>query len=491
MTASRPPPRAPASSSATAASPSPTAPTTSPDAVNLDGTAKATAQSVESDGDLQTFSLETWVRTRSTAAGAIIGYSNNIGNYDRLLCMDGDGHLLLGLYPGAYRILTTAGSYNDGQWHHVVATLGAAGEILYVDGQQVAADTTTTSAQAMGGYWTLGVGSLGWPGAPSGATVLNADVDETAVYPTQLDADAVARHHDLGLDEPPSASFTASEHYLDATLDASASTAHGDGTTASYAWDFGDGTTGTGETAEHAYATPGTYTVTLTVTDALGATSTTTSDVVVTAPPLATDSFERTATAGWGDAEIGGAWTVSPASRFSVADGAGVIAMDKAGSTSSASFAGVSSTSTTVDADYTYTETLTGGGAYTTVNARQTAAGSYGVKVRATSSGTLLVSLVRKVGATETSLGSTSVKGWTAGEPIHVSVTADGTGTTNLAASVWLGDTAPDVAMLTATDSTEGLQVAGAVGVTEYLSAGAASTTGVMRLDGLTATTAD
>ncbi|AMD86748.1 hypothetical protein AXF14_02940 [Actinomyces radicidentis] len=115
MTASRPPPRAPASSSATAASPSPTAPTTSPDAVSLDGTAKATAQSVESDGDLQTFSLETWVRTRSTAAGAIIGYSNNIGNYDRLLCMDGDGHLLLGLYPGAYRILTTAGSYNDGQ----------------------------------------------------------------------------------------------------------------------------------------------------------------------------------------------------------------------------------------------------------------------------------------------------------------------------------------------------------------------------------------
>ena len=340
MTASRPPPRAPASSSATAASPSPTAPTTSPDAVSLDGTAKATAQSVESDGDLQTFSLETWVRTRSTAAGAIIGYSNNIGNYDRLLCMDGDGHLLLGLYPGAYRILTTAGSYNDGQWHHVVATLGAAGEILYVDGQQVAADTTTTSAQAMGGYWTLGVGSLGWPGAPSGATVLNADVDETAVYPTQLDADAVARHHDLGLDEPPTASFTASEHYLDATLDASASTAHGDGTIASYAWDFGDGTTGTGETAEHAYATPGTYTVTLTVTDALGAASTTTSDVVVTAPPLATDSFEPTATAGWGDAEIGGAWTVSPASRFSVADGAGVIAMDKAGSTSSASRAG-------------------------------------------------------------------------------------------------------------------------------------------------------
>ena len=40
-----------------------------------------------------------------------------------------------------------------------------------------------------------------------------------------------------------------------------------DGSIATYAWNFGDGSTGTGATPSHAYAGVGTYTVTLTVTD--------------------------------------------------------------------------------------------------------------------------------------------------------------------------------------------------------------------------------
>src|SRR5207253_753664 len=42
------------------------------------------------------------------------------------------------------------------------------------------------------------------------------------------------------------------------------------GQTLTFAWDFGDGSTGTGETATHAYSAAGTFTVALTVTDRNG-----------------------------------------------------------------------------------------------------------------------------------------------------------------------------------------------------------------------------
>jgi hypothetical protein len=48
------------------------------------------------------------------------------------------------------------------------------------------------------------------------------------------------------------------------------SASHDDGTIVSYAWDFGDRTTGSGATATHKYAAVGTYTATLTVTDDAG-----------------------------------------------------------------------------------------------------------------------------------------------------------------------------------------------------------------------------
>ncbi len=49
-----------------------------------------------------------------------------------------------------------------------------------------------------------------------------------------------------------------------------------------YDWDFGDGATASGQTVSHQDASPGTYTVSLTVTDDDGATSMTTTVATAT-----------------------------------------------------------------------------------------------------------------------------------------------------------------------------------------------------------------
>jgi PKD repeat protein len=55
----------------------------------------------------------------------------------------------------------------------------------------------------------------------------------------------------------------------------------GDSPIASYDWDFGDGQTATGEQATHAFAAPGSYIVSLTVTDENGLTDTVPQEVQV------------------------------------------------------------------------------------------------------------------------------------------------------------------------------------------------------------------
>ncbi|MGH9557374.1 MAG: PKD domain-containing protein [Terriglobales bacterium] len=54
-----------------------------------------------------------------------------------------------------------------------------------------------------------------------------------------------------------------------------------DGTIASFSWDFGDNTTGSGDITTHTYSAAGTYPVVLTVTDNAGASSTDTATVTV------------------------------------------------------------------------------------------------------------------------------------------------------------------------------------------------------------------
>ncbi|MGQ9589056.1 MAG: PKD domain-containing protein [Planctomycetota bacterium] len=105
---------------------------------------------------------------------------------------------------------------------------------------------------------------------------------------------------------PPAASFTATPESgnppLEVFFDASASTDNVE--IASYSWDFGDETAGSGVQATHTYAAPGAYTVVLTVADAAGnvATAEKVVSVADTAAPVA--SFTATPESGTAPLEV-------------------------------------------------------------------------------------------------------------------------------------------------------------------------------------------
>ena len=92
-----------------------------------------------------------------------------------------------------------------------------------------------------------------------------------------------------GANQPPVSSFTKSCNAL--TCNFTSTSSDPDGSITGYSWNFGDGSPAvTTQNASHAYAAGGTYTVTLTVTDNLGASNSSSQSVTVSAanqPPVA------------------------------------------------------------------------------------------------------------------------------------------------------------------------------------------------------------
>jgi PKD repeat protein len=88
------------------------------------------------------------------------------------------------------------------------------------------------------------------------------------------------------INHEPTAAFTFSCDQLECSFDGSSSD-DPDGDVADYAWDFGDGNTGSGSTVDYTFASAGTRTVTLTVTDNDGGTDTKSNEVTTTLASVA------------------------------------------------------------------------------------------------------------------------------------------------------------------------------------------------------------
>jgi PKD repeat protein len=274
--------------------------------------------------------------------------------------------------------------------------------------------------------------------------------------------------------QAPVAAFTSSTSALAVSFDGSTST-DSDGTIASYAWKFGDGSTGTGKTTSRTYAGTGTFSVTLTVTDNTGATKSLTKKVSVAPAKFASDAFDRTA-AKWGTADQGGAWTLTGASAYSTNGSVGNVKLGSAGAGATAALSSVSQKNVNVVADITIDKPATGSGTYSSLIVRKVGTSDYRMTFQELPAGAIRLNLTRTVGGTATTLKSLNLSGltYTAGEPIRVRFTVTGSGTTSLSGKVWKTGTAePATAQITATDTTASLQVAGGFALYNYLGSSA------------------
>ncbi len=264
------------------------------------------------------YSEELWFNTTTTNGGKLIGFGNarsgRSSAYDRHVYMEGSGQLTFGTYTGQLNTTTSSQSFNDGKWHYLVATQASDGMKLYVDGVQVGTNPQT-SAQAYSGYWRIG-GDTAW----NGTAYFAGTIDEAAVYSSELTPAQINAHYQASPAHRsgPVAKVTATVTDLVVAANASGSTVS-DGSTPTYAWTFGDSATATGVSPTHTYAAPGTYQITVTVTDGTGLTGTASTSVTVAAHVAPTASFTASSAnlVGSFDASASKAATGSTISAYS------------------------------------------------------------------------------------------------------------------------------------------------------------------------------
>lgn len=192
------------------------------------------------------------------------------------------------------------GSVQSGRWHHVA---------LVLDGRFTTVQDDRLIGYLDGARFGSGPASQVWPhgddtgigavdgdvrfhdGAVSGGgyNAFGGSIDEIRIYDAILNEEevrALASFSGQTANSAPTAVFglnpSTAQVPANITFNASGS-ADGDGSIVIYSWDYGDSNTGSGKISAHAYQEPGTYDITLTVTDDDGATHSTTGTVVVTA----------------------------------------------------------------------------------------------------------------------------------------------------------------------------------------------------------------
>jgi trimeric autotransporter adhesin len=200
---------------------------------------------------------------------------------------------------------------------------------------------------------------------------------------------------------------------------------------------------------------------------------------------IAGDSFTRPLTSGWGTADVGGSWTVSTPSAFSVNGTDGRITFP-AGAVRIAHLRSVTSTNTDVLVTLSSDKIATGSGLYTSVAARAvTGAAEYRGVLRMCADGRLTLRIDRNYVTIAPEVLVPAMT-YASDVKLNVRVQAIGTSPTTIRARVWPADTnEPAAWLVSTTDNTLSMQTGGNVGLNIVLSSSASSTPITLSVDDL------
>ena len=250
-------------------------------------------------------------------------------------------------------------------------------------------------------------------------------------------------------------------------------------------------TTSTTTTSTTTTSTPTTTAVPTTTSSTTTVAPTTTSSTTTTVPSSsvrANDTFTRTGTAGWGAADLGGTWQVTPVTMFAVNGTRGSLTL-AAGQFRTA-FLPLSLTAANVSATLYADKSPTGSGQYVYVTLRRTPTGNeYAVRLRRTGASTATISLTRRtLSGSETVLTpERALNGWTNGIALRVRGVASGAAPTALSARAWIAPAIePTGWTVSTTDATSALQISGTTGIGAYMSGSATNAPVTLLVDDFT-----
>lgn len=201
-----------------------------------------------------------------------------------------------------------------------------------------------------------------------------------------------------------------------------------------------------------------------------------TPETATTWTPIATDTFDRDAGAGWGSAALGGLYALSAPQYFSTDGEHGVAAPPRPGSSLTASLDSVAARDVLVSTTVTVPPLPEkGNGLYVGVQGRVTTKAYYTATARIGTGGAVYLSILRVVGSTATQVAlvrDTKVEtAVTAGQALHLEFSVTGDSPVELRARAWTDENTEPGWQASITDTADArLSHEGAVGLWSYVS---------------------